>query len=79
MGNPYAFQGALDKLDAALREAIAAIEGEVSRMGSAANENTVLQKFRAWSAELQHLRSQGQGGGQGRQPGNPQEGPLFTD
>ena len=62
------------------REAIAALEGEADRVGSAANENAVLHKFRAWHAEVQELRAGGQReGGSGGTPGTTQEGPLFTD
>lgn len=78
MGNPYALKGALSKLDQALSEAISSLEGEESSVGSSANENALVQKFKSWQAELLHL-SRGQGGSGGQATGNPQEGPLFTD
>ena len=76
MGNPFALKSSLSKLDQALSGAIAAIENEESRQGSAVNENKMLQKFQSWRAELLHLLA-GQGGG--KEAGTPQEGGMFTD
>lgn len=78
MGNPFAYGSALNKLDIALNEVISTLEGEISKMGSAANEQKVLQKFQVWRNELQYLKNGGQAG-HSREAGNPQEGPLFTD
>ncbi|EKM52707.1 uncharacterized protein PHACADRAFT_164637 [Phanerochaete carnosa HHB-10118-sp] len=79
LGNPFAFQGALNKLGGALNEVITALEGEAGRAGVAENEQQILRKFRAWAAELRALEGRGQPGGHDSELVNPQEGPLFTD
>ncbi|KAI0339065.1 hypothetical protein BDW22DRAFT_1431980 [Trametopsis cervina] len=79
VGNPFSLHGSFSKLDSALNEIISALEGEESSVGSSANENVLISKFKSWREELKALRGGAQGFGGSEAPGTPQEGGLFTD
>ena len=79
VGNPFAFRSAYAKLDEALNEVIAVIESEKYAMCVSHNELALLQKFRTWRMELNHLRA---GTRELRTPADEadeREGGLFTD
>ncbi|KAI0073177.1 hypothetical protein K474DRAFT_1649903 [Panus rudis PR-1116 ss-1] len=80
IGNPFALNSVLEKLDSNLDEAISAIEGEQRSASSSADEHSILQKFKRWKAELAAIRAGKGGATKAAQTSTPaQEGGLFTD
>ncbi|TCD60550.1 hypothetical protein EIP91_009866, partial [Steccherinum ochraceum] len=78
MSNPFALQSVYNKLDAALDEAISALENEESSAGASANEDATVQKFKRWRLELTQIRKSGRIGEEGSSVVQ-QEGGMFTD
>ena len=57
VGNPYTLKSAFAKLGESLNDVITTIEAEERSMGSASNEQSMLDKFKHWRMELDQLQN----------------------
>ncbi|CCM05907.1 uncharacterized protein FIBRA_08145 [Fibroporia radiculosa] len=79
IGNPYAFDSSLDKLDSSLSDIITIIKGETSRVGTSGETEVLLRKFSGWRHELFALRSGRTKVVDRGHDETPAQGGMFTD
>jgi len=79
LGNPYAFQGALRKLDSSLTDVISTIESEESSVGASEEVETLVAKFKGWREELGSLLSARSRVVNGAEDSSPANGGMFAD
>lgn len=79
LGNPYALDDALGKLDLSLTNVISAIQCEESSVGASPEVQTLVQKFINWRQEIDSLRAGHKRVVNGSKTGTTLQGGMFSD